>query len=166
MTDKKHAITINGVFNGIYEWGQGFKDRNIADKWNRYWKVEFPKNKDGFGKLFWKYADGDDFGGCGHLSCIGGNIYMHPMNFTTTLIANGGARISHIDGKDYYNHFSNELRELKEICDECAEFCGGSFQLYISPEFEIEVTRPTIEFSEDLDIKEFGEEVKEGSYIY
>jgi hypothetical protein len=58
------------------------------------------------------------------------------------------------------------LQELKEICDECAEFCGGSFQLYISPEFEIEVTRPTIEFSEDLDIKEFGEEVKEGSYIY
>ena len=166
MTDKKHAITINGIFKGIYEWGKGFKDCETARKWNWFWAVEFPKNKDGFGRLFWKYSEGDDFGGCGHLSCIGGNIYLHPMNFNATLIASGCACISHIDGKEYYNHFGGALKELKEICDECAEYCGGSFQLNISQEFEVEIPRPTIEFTNELSASEFGAEIPKGAYIY
>ena len=162
MTDKKHSITIKGVFNGIYEWGKGFKDSNTFSAWNRFWEMEFPKKK----PPFWKYADGDDFGGCGHLSCIGGSIYMHPMDFHTTLISDGCVCISTVDGKDYYNHFSSELEELTKICEECAEFCGGTFSLYISPEFEIEIPRPTIEYDKELSIKEYCAEIKEGTYIY
>jgi hypothetical protein len=58
------------------------------------------------------------------------------------------------------------LQNLKEICDECAEYCGGSFQLYISQEFEIEIPRPTIEFSNELSVSEFGAEIPKGAYIY
>jgi hypothetical protein len=133
-------------------------------KWNWWWRVEFPK-KD---YIFWKYADGDDFGGCGQLSTIGGSIYMHPMNFNATLLNTGGCRcISLVDGQDYFVHFASEVRELKKICDECAEFCGGQFFLNISPEFRVEIPEPELEY-EKLDnyAKECGIPREENEYIY
>ena len=162
--DRKYAVSIKGEFSGIYEWGNGFKDRNMADTWNWFWRVEFRKKR----YLFWKYSEGDDFGGCGHLSSISGSIYMHPMDFSATLISTGGCVcISSVEGKDYYNHFQSELRELKKICDECAEFCGGHFTLRVSPEFRVEVPRPDKDYAEIEDYaKECGIEKEENEYIY
>lgn len=166
-TDKRYAITITGVFNGIYEWGRGFMSREIADKWNWFWAVEFRK----IDHLFWKYADGDGFGGCGILSCNSGSIYMHPMDFTTVLVSTSGAIcVSVADGKEYITQFEGEVKYLKRICDACAEFCGGSFTLYISPEYPIEVVRPEEEYTTEIEkkgyAKMFGIEREKGSYIY
>jgi len=168
-TDKRHAITINGVFNGIYEWGRGFMSREIADKWNWFWSVEFRKTD----HLFWKYADGDmDFGECGILSCNSGSIYMHPMDFNAVLVSSMGCICTKRgdDGKEYITQFESEIKHLKEICDACAEFCGGSFTLYISPEYPIEVVRPEEEYTGEIEkgeyAKRFGVEREKGSYIY
>ena len=166
---KQFATKVNGVFNGIYEWGRGFMSRGMASKWDWYWKVEFPKK----GYIFWKYAEGNGFGECGNLVCTNGSIYMHPMEFNSVLVASGGC--IHIstgsDKKRYYNHFESVLRELKEICDDCAAFCGGTFDLYVAKEFAIE----TPDLRELIDYKEIGEgeyaekigiEVEEGAYKY
>lgn len=163
MTDRKSAMSIQGVFNGIYEWGEGFVSYDIQQAWNWFWKVEFPKRH----FLFWKYAEGDDFGGCGHLSGLCGSIYMHPMNFKATLVSDTGVvKISPCEGKDYICSFASEIRELKKICDEAAEYCGGQFVLYISPEYYIETQRPSIIYDKDLAVSEFGMEKKENEYIY
>ena len=166
---KQFAIKVRGIFNGIYEWGNGFKDRETESAWNWFWRVEFPKKR----ALFWKYADGDDFGGCGHLSSMTGSIYMHPMDFNAVLVASSGCvKISPSkDGKDYYNHFESELRNLKEICDACAEFCGGTFELLISKEFVIETPeiRELVDF-EDVSGDDYAEKIgverEQGSYVY
>lgn len=161
---RKYAVSIKGEFSGIYEWGRGFKDRNMANTWNWWWRVEFPKKH----YTFWKYSDGDDYGGCGHLSCIGGSIYMHPMNFSVTLLSTGGCVCtSRVEGKDYFVQFASELRELKKICDDCAEFCGGSFSLYLSPEFRIEVPEAELNYAELENYpKQCGILREEGEYIY
>lgn len=142
------AIKVRGIFNDIYEWGNGFKDNETYSAWHRFWGVEFGKKH----RLFWKYAEGDNFGGCGHLSSNSGSIYMHPMDFTAVLVASSGCvKVSPSkEGKDYYNHFESELRTLKEICDECAAYCGGSFNLQISKEFAIEVpeNRELVDYEE------------------
>jgi len=163
------AIKVRGIFNGIYEWGEGFKSRDIASRWNWYWKVEFPKK----GHLFWKYAQGGDFGECGYLTGTDGSIYMHPMDFNAVLVSSSGCVCTSrgSDGKDYYNHFQSVLRTLKEICDECAEFCGGTFDLLISKEFAIETPdiRELIDFQEigeDGYAEKIGVEREQGSYIY
>lgn len=147
---KQFATKVNGVFNGIYEWGRGFMSRNMESKWDWYWKVEFPKK----GYIFWKYANNYGFGECGYLVCTDGSIYMHPMEFNSVLVASGGCVCSSMgsDNKRYYNHFESALRELKEICDDCAAFCGGTFDFFISKEFAIE----TPELRELVDFKEIG----------
>ena len=169
MTDRRYAISIKGVFSGIYEWGTGFVSREVRDKWNQFWKVEFPKRAEKNGWWWWKYANGDGFGECGHLSAIAGSVYLHPMDFSTTLISTGGVvciSLAEKTGKEYFNHFSGEISSLKKICEECAEFCGGSFWLFISPEFRIEVERPTIDYGKVEDVSEYGIEKQENEYIY
>jgi len=166
---KQYAIKINGVFNDIYEWGRGFKGNNTMSTWNWFWRVEFPKK----GYTFWKYAEGDKFGGCGHLSSNSGSIYMHPMEFNSVLVASSGLVCISTgnDKKRYYNHFQSELRELKEICDDCAEFCGGTFDFFVSKEFAIETPdlRELIDYKEigkDEYAEKIGAEVEEGAYKY
>ena len=147
---KQHAIKVNGVFNGIYKWGKGYESAVIAGKFKDFWKYEFPN----LNPLFWKYAEPKEIGECGILcrSTGGGAIYMHPMDFTTILIASSGCSISSMgtDGKMYYNHFDNEVSELYEACVACAEYCGGSFNLNVSKEFVID----TPEWNELTDYRE------------
>ena len=151
---KQFAIKVHGTFNGIYEWGKGFKDEETMKKWNWFWKVEFSKKK-GLSRLFWKYAEGDDYADCGFLSSLTGSIYMHPMEFKSVLVTSGSCPCVYSDenGKEYFNNFQSELRELKEICDECAEFCDGTFDLKISKEFVIET--PELDELTDFDDDEY-----------
>lgn len=143
----RFAISLKGVFENIYEWGEGFKDRETMNKWNTYWNSVFKTIR----SLWWKYAEGDSFGGCGHLSSMYGNIYMHPMDFSAVLVMDRGCVSVSIgrDGKKYYNHFGNIVRSLKEICDECAKYCGGSFRLEVSKEFRIEVPEDLSEYKSE-----------------
>ena len=165
---KQFAIKVSGVFSGIYKWGDGFVSRDMQSAWDWFWKVEFGRKH----RSFWKYADGDEFGGCGILSCNSGAIYMHPMDFKAVLVSSSGVVISTRgkDGKDYYNHFQSEIRNLNEICKECAEFCGGHFTLTISSEFEINVPDANMYYDELIENDEFvtkvGVEKENGAYIY
>ena len=145
---KQFAIKVNGVFNGIYEWGKGYKSATIADKFEHFWAEVFPR----LGASYWKYAEKTRFGECGFLSCSGGSIYMHPMEFNSVLVASAGLVISQMgkDGEMYYNHFESVVRELNKICEECAKYCGGTFELYISKEFVIET--PTL-----YELREYSE---------
>lgn len=164
---EQFAIKVSGVFSDIYKWGVGYVNADMKSKWDWFWQVEF-RNK---AHLFWKYSNGDDFGGCGHLSCIGGNIYMHPMDFKAVLISSGVTSISRTDdGKEYCNHFESEIRELNEICKECAEFCGGHFTLTISKEFSFDTPDANMYYDELVEngdyVSKVGVEREKNAYSF
>lgn len=145
---KQFAIKVNGVFKGIYEWGKGYKSQLAANKFEEFWTEVFPR----LGAIHWKYAENTRFGECGLLACIGGSIYMHPMEFNSVLVASAGVVMSEMgkDGEMYYNHFGSEVRELNRVCEACAKYCGSTFELYISKEFVIET--PTLD-----ELREYSE---------
>lgn len=133
---KEIAIKFNGIFNGLYYWGQGYKNSDVARKWEMFWKYEFPRLK----SVFWTYAPPkDNYGSCGNLVSTGAAIYMHPMDFKGVFVGTSGVSTStYVDGQKYSCTFGSLMAELKEICDACAEYCGGTFNLRISKEFEFE----------------------------
>ena len=138
----KFATNVYGVFHGIYFWGQGFKDTETRVKWDEFWNNLSRRT-------YWRFCPPkDSYGGsCGNLVSIQNTIYMHPMDFAVTLVSPGYCRMC-VDGGDnkkYFTHFSGEVRELLEICNECAEKCGGTFELFASEEYVIDEDRhPTI----------------------
>ena len=135
---KRFATIIHGKFDGIYEWGKGFKNKAVMDRWNEFWNTLYKTRKQ---YIWWRYADGYDFSRCGYLSCNYGSIYMHPMDFKVLLVMDNKCRSisGGRDGKKYYSHFDSVISELKRMCDDCAEYCGGGFSMKATKEFQIEV---------------------------
>lgn len=145
-------IKVRGIFHDIYGWGVGFYSQEIAQKWNYFWRVKFAP------KIFWSYVQPKDklTSGVLTLDTGGGSIYMHPMDFYTTLTSNGGVSCGKtIEGVYYETCFEGQISELYEICKECAEFCGGSFTMEVSKEIEIN-DFPMEEYNEDTYIQECG----------
>lgn len=134
---KETAIKIKGVFNGLYEWGQGWVSTSKRMAWDDFLENRL---KTEVQPIFWKYVPGDKVtGACGSLIGTGDAIYLHPMGFNAILISHGCTTTSYKDGVYYQSAFSSEIMELREICEAVAEACGGTFTLYTSKEFECEV---------------------------
>lgn len=111
---------IKGVFDGIYSWGQGYRDIETAKDWEAYWEsTDSP---------VWKYKKPEMPLESGDLVNVRGSIYMHPMGFTCVLHSCG---VEPIKGDDDIRHyFGFTLDKLKELCEGAAKACGGTFQLY------------------------------------
>lgn len=149
----KKAINYYGTFNGIYEWGRGFISTFVQFKWDEYWRCVFPNRTR---KCHWKtYVKGSGLGECGSLVGTSKAIYMHPMGIYGVFVEGGlscGCSLPEEDHKYEYKYvFETELNELREICEEAAAYCGGSFTLECSPEFEIEVPDANILISNKVD---------------
>jgi hypothetical protein len=107
---------------GIYEWGQGFVSREVADRWNEFWRIvategRIPNtNKRNY---FWRILSGVE---CDILVATGGSIYLHPM-----------------DGSGVIKT-SNEVMpdatysELCRLMNACVEYIGNgtSVEMYAS----------------------------------
>ena len=66
--------------NGIYEWGRGFINSEIADRWHKFWENVATNGKTpntNSGICIWRILRGDI--GCDMLVATGGSIYLHPM---------------------------------------------------------------------------------------
>ena len=149
---KKRAINYYGTFKGIYEWGRGFVSTLAQYKWEQYWKCVFPTKH----HCHWKtYVQGSGFGECGSLMGISKAIYMHPMAFYGVFVEGGvskGCSLPEENHKYEYSYvFYEDLKELEEICKDAAEYCGGSFELETSKEFEVEVPEANIELTTQED---------------
>ena len=113
------VVTAKGVFKGFYEWGPGWTDLAAADRWCEFWEGLNATNP-----CHWRhFMDGD----CRHLVSVGGSVYLHPMDFTLLYRQIGTTKVCLDDGR-WVEKFGG-VDELKEICEKCAEYVGGSFEL-------------------------------------
>ena len=137
-------IHFYGTFKGLYEWGKGWS-RETMEKWNEFWREEFPKMAD----YQWiRYIPSDEPGICGTLCGRDINIYMHPMAIYGYMYENGFSCGAYV-GDDMYNYaFYDELEKLNEICKAAAEWCGGTFTLDTTKEFRVEVPEERFIFKE------------------
>ena len=115
-------IIAKGVFKNIYYWGTGFVSMKAGAKWGAFWAGQ----RDASG-CFWRTYIHD---GTPYVVGIGGSVYMHPMDFDLVLHKLGS---SYQGGREIFP----EVDELVRICTECAEECGGSFEM--SPVKVVEV---------------------------
>lgn len=141
----KKAINYYGTFKGIYEWGKGFISTFVKYKWDEYWEKVFPTKW----HCYWNtFVKGDGFGECGKLVGTSEAIYMHPLSFYGVFVEGGlskGCSLPEEEHKYYYSYvFYDTLEELRKICEEAASYCGGSFVLETSKEFNVEVPEATI----------------------
>lgn len=118
------VITAKGVFNGFYEWGPGWTDPAAAERWREFW--------DGFDNKRWCYwthfRDGaDSVVSTDFLVGVGGSVHLHPMDFTLLYRRICSTKVC-LENGEWAEKFG-EVDELKEICEKCAEFVGGSFEL-------------------------------------
>ena len=148
----KKAIDYYGTFHGLYEWGKGWVSRKAMDMWDYWWENEFPK----LGTWRWHhYLPGNDFGSCGILVSNSTSIYMHPMGFYGVLTEGGltcGCSLPEEGYKyDYKYTFFDDLDELRTICEAVAEYCGGSFTLDTTKEFDIEIPEERFVVKEKID---------------
>jgi len=112
--NKSTICSVRGVFAGIYAWGDGW-DETTARKWN-----EFLENYKG---IYWSPRK---VAGTWYLVGVQGSIFLHPMDFSTILKSCGGCSPrGHNDMLE--DCFGGELDELKELCSQLAEHCGGKF---------------------------------------
>lgn len=130
----RKAIAFNGMFNGLYEWGKGWVSNEVREKWDYWWENEFPE----MWTTFWRYVGGED-GECGRLVGTGEAVYMHPMVTRGTFVSCGVTCGCYVGGEKYEYAFYEELAELERICVAVAEYCGGSFHMSTTKEFDIEV---------------------------
>ena len=132
--ETKKSIHYYGTFNGIYEWGKGWLSMPIKAKWDEFWLNEFPKYKN----YRWIMAipPADEYDGW-RLVGRANVIYMHPMGFYGMMFENGITCGSYINGKEYRYVFYDDLEKLNEICKAAAEYCGGTFTLDTTKEFDI-----------------------------
>ena len=130
-------IHFYGTFNGLYEWGGGWITPSKQAKWDEFWRSQFPK----MSNFRWlRYIPGNGFGECGTLCGKDINIYMHPMGIYGYMSEGGVSCGAYVDGEEYNYVFLDELDKLNEICKAAAEYCGGTFTLDTTKEFE--ATRP------------------------
>ena len=115
-------IIAKGVFKDIYYWGTGFVSVKASAKWGAFWAEQ----RDAPG-CFWRTYIHD---GTPYVVSVGGSVYMHPMDFDLVLHKLGS---SYQGGREIFP----EVDELVRMCTECAEECGGSFEM--SPVRVVEV---------------------------
>ena len=133
-----------GTFKGLYEWGRGW-DAIMERKWNDFWLTQFPK----MANYQWlRYVPGDGFGTCGTLCGRNINVYMHPMAIYGYMTEGGVSCGTTIDGKEYNYVFADELAKLNEICKAAAEWCGGTFTLDTTKEFEGAIPEERFDFTD------------------
>lgn len=114
--NKERICTVRGIFTGIYQWGEGWS-QETARKWDEFFEH--------YKGIHWK-AFNDK--GTWYLVGVQGSIYMHPMDFRTVLHSVGGkSPRGHDDPLEDY--FGMELDELKRICKDLTEACGGGFNM-------------------------------------
>lgn len=141
---KTRFIHFYGTFNGLYEWGRGWTYAMQA-KWDEFWRTQFPK----MANYQWlRYIPGDGFGECGTLCGRNINIYMHPMAIYGYMSEGGVSCGGYADGVEYNYVFLDELEKLNEICKAAAEYCGGTFVLDTTKEFEVEIPEERFDFTD------------------
>ncbi len=119
---------VRGVFAGIYAWGDGWS-KEVANKWN-----DFLMNYQG---NYWRVVRPESRWDCWQLVSTQGSIYLHPMDFNAVLKSSGGCSPKGNDDllEDY---FGEHLEELKKLCTELAEYCGGKFTSMVAQAHKIE----------------------------
>lgn len=157
----RKAINFYGTFVGLYEWGKGWVSHNAKEKWDFWWKYEFPK----VASYKWHtYLPGNGLGECGRLVGNSNVIYMHPMAIYGTFVEGGISCGCYINDKHYKYVFYDDLESLNEICKAVAEYCGGTFVLDTTKEFEIVIPNERHDFVSKEDyMVNCGEEV--GSFV-
>lgn len=116
--NKERVCVVRGVFANIYQWGEGWS-QETAKKWHDYLK--------NYKGIYWHYfRDERGVGGSDYLVSTGGSIFLHPMDFRTVLHSSGGKCVRG-NNDDLEDYFGGELDELKKLCTELAEACGGQF---------------------------------------
>ena len=142
--EKVRFIHFYGTFNGLYEWGRGWTYEMQA-KWDEFWRTQFPKMAD----YHWlRYIPGNGFGECGTLCGRDINVYMHPMAIYGYMSEGGVSCGAYVDGQEYNYVFYDELEKLNEICKAAAEWCGGTFTLDTTKEFEVEIPQERFDFTD------------------
>lgn len=143
-------VRVEGIFNGIYRWGTGFVNSEAYNKWEQFWNTEFP-NMDFY---FWNYMPRES-DSAGALVSVKNCIYMHPMEFNATLVAdftNCRRTLPKEDYKYEYEYaFQSEVDELYRICKAAAEFCGGTFELRTSKEEQVVVPDQMFKYTGEED---------------
>ena len=102
---------------GIYEWGSGWVSREAYSKWKEFWD-DFIKTgyyiKDGSRResIHWRVLKREDESSCDTLVCLGGSMYLHPM-----------------DGEMFRREIGSTpgdgcCKELKDILFSCIKFIG------------------------------------------
>jgi hypothetical protein len=67
----RKAVSFHGNFIGLYEWGEGWLSHDVKEKWNFWWKYEFPK----IVSYEWHtYIPGSSSSGCGRLVGMDGYV--------------------------------------------------------------------------------------------
>ena len=141
---KTRFIHFYGTFNGLYAWGEGWT-REMEAKWDEFWRTQFPKMAD----FRWiRYIPGNGFGECGTLCGRNINVYMHPMAIYGYMSEGGVSCGTYVDGQEYNYVFYDELEKLNEICKAAAEWCGGTFTLDTTKEFEVEIPQERFDFTD------------------
>lgn len=114
MVMEQNFIKIRVYFKGLYEWGEGW-NTEAHIKWREFWK--------NYRGGIWRYVRVDDEE---HLISVSNNIYLHPYITEIVLQSNGV--------KTNGSYFDLDIKMLKELFTECAEYCGGSMSMEISQE--------------------------------
>lgn len=125
--NKERICCVRGVFQGLYAWGDGWSSVENARKWDEY-LANYKGN-------YWRPIRSEDNLSCWTLVSIEGSIYFHPMDFRTVLRSSGGKTNGNTKLEQY---FGDELRELKQLCQEIAELCGGKLSTFIAETQEVE----------------------------
>jgi hypothetical protein len=113
----KTSIMVRGYFNGIYDWGEGWKS-GVKEKWDEYLSTKK--------SYTWKHYRVNDICQTDYLHDITNIIFLHPLNFFAVLnecgcMTNG-------------SYFKVEIEDLYEYCKGLAEYCGGTFTMEVSNE--------------------------------
>ena len=112
---KEKLVVVKGIFHNIYEWGKCYRDADTAKAWHNAWNE--------IKSISWHHARLDD---TEYLVSVQGSIYLHPMDFSAVL-----------HGCGCHTSDTYDCAELKRICEEVAEKCGGTFDLVVSKEIEV-----------------------------
>lgn len=116
--NKERICAVRGVFANIYQWGEGWS-QEVAQKWHDY--------LENYKGIYWHYfRDSKKSYGTDYLVGTGGAIFLHPMDFRAVLHSSG-AKCPRGNDDDLEDYFGGELDELKKLCTELAEVCGGQF---------------------------------------
>lgn len=119
---------VRGVFTNIYQWGKGWSNET-AQKWNNY--------LENYKGCYWRAIKDNTSYGCWTLLTTGGAVYLHPMDFNA-VIKSAGACTPKGNNDELEDYFGGQLDELKKICTELAEACGGQFTSMVAQAHKIE----------------------------